>query len=70
MTTLESSAKEIRLCEIKQLVVATSFKQEQTKASGFKVIVGGIERSAGSLTVSDSAIPASDIAGDPRYVRC
>ena len=48
-----------------------SFKQEQAKASGFvQLIVGGIERIAGSLTVSDSAIPATDISADPQYVQC
>jgi hypothetical protein len=64
----------IHLCEVNQFVAAPidhSFKREHTKASGFvQVIVGGIERIAGSLTVSDLAFPASDNAADPQYVRC
>ena len=62
----------IHLCEVNQFVAASidhSFKQERTRASGF-VIVGSIERIDGSLTVSDSAIPATDIAADHQYVRC
>jgi hypothetical protein len=74
MTTLESSAKEIDLGEVNQFVAAPiehGFKQKQTKAIGFvQVIVGGIQKSAESLTVSDSAIPVTDIAADPRYLRC
>jgi hypothetical protein len=38
MTTLESSAREIHLCEVNQFVAVPidhSCKQEQTKASGF-----------------------------------